>query len=358
LKDPRASFKQVHYIEPYLWIRKNTGIRNFMDRLYILSTYLHLFPPLKGEIIKELSDLKKATILYDALPHYYIKKMEEDNTDPIEMSLDGLFQFTLNIDETEINPGKDSEGNARSRKYTKIKTAIPQKQVGGKGKHQKKSGSKSSIVKGQDVPSCIFCGRKGHTETACHIQAKAMTSAKKETKDRRAQWKKDKAEKSQSFAASASASAYKQGESSEEEEEEEEDDKDKKAFIKSFMASWKTSQKDKKSQKNKRKRSDNDSRKYEQNYPQYFILVALETKGAHIGIPTTEVIGETTVNGSNKPLRIIIDTVKLIPLPQPHLRMCTYAQTYPSAQRATHLKSVLAHVYSVSIQNLNTTTVP
>jgi hypothetical protein len=38
LKDPRGGFKQVRYIERYLWIGKNTGIRNFMDRLDILST--------------------------------------------------------------------------------------------------------------------------------------------------------------------------------------------------------------------------------------------------------------------------------------------------------------------------------
>jgi hypothetical protein len=36
----------------------------------------------------------------------------------------------------------------------------------------------------------------------------------------------------------------------------------------------------------------------------------------------------------------------------------TYAQTNPSAQRVTQLRSVLARVYSVSRQNLNTTTVP
>jgi hypothetical protein len=51
-------------------------------------------------------------------------------------------------------------------------------------------------------------------------------------------------------------------------------------------------------------------------------------------------------------------SAKLLPHPQPHSCTCTYAHTYASAQRATHLKSVLAHVYSVSIQNLNTTTFP
>jgi hypothetical protein len=55
-KDPRARFKQVTYIERFLWIDKNTGIRIFMDRLDILSTYLPLFPPIKGEVLKELID--------------------------------------------------------------------------------------------------------------------------------------------------------------------------------------------------------------------------------------------------------------------------------------------------------------
>jgi hypothetical protein len=106
MKDPRAVFKQVRSIEHYLWIGKNTGVRNFMDSLDIVSTYLPLFPPLKGEVFKELSDRQKATILYDALPYYYIKKMKEANTEPIEMSLEELFQFTLNIEEAAISPEK------------------------------------------------------------------------------------------------------------------------------------------------------------------------------------------------------------------------------------------------------------
>jgi hypothetical protein len=82
-----------------------------MDHLDILSTYLPLFPPFKGEVFKELSDRHKSTILYDALPHHRIKKIKEANTEPIKMSVEELFQFTLNIEEAAINPGKDSEGN-------------------------------------------------------------------------------------------------------------------------------------------------------------------------------------------------------------------------------------------------------
>jgi hypothetical protein len=78
--------------------------------------------------------------------------------------------------------------------------------------------------------------------------------------------------------------------------------------MKSFMASCKSSQKDKKAQKNKRKRSDNDTSESDQNYSTSFKLVALKTKHAKIGVPTTEVIGETTVNDSKKPLLILIDT--------------------------------------------------
>jgi hypothetical protein len=49
------------------------------------------YDSIKGELLKELSDSQKATILYDALPNYYIKKMKEANTEPIKMNLKELF---------------------------------------------------------------------------------------------------------------------------------------------------------------------------------------------------------------------------------------------------------------------------
>jgi hypothetical protein len=57
-------------------------------------------------------------------------------------------------------------------------------------------------------------------------------------------------------------------------------------------------------------------------------------------------------------LQVLRGCVKRCLLPQPHLRTRTYAETNPSAQRATQLRSVIACVCSVSRQNLNTTTVP
>jgi hypothetical protein len=149
---------------------------------------------MEGEVLKGLSDRQEATILYDALPHDYIRKMKEANTEPIKMSIEDLFQFSLNIEEADINPGKDSESNPQNSKEQNAETSIPWKQ-GGKGKNHKKSRGKASILKGQEFPSCEFCGRKGHTKTACRIKQKAMASAKKDTKDKSAQWKKDKTEK-------------------------------------------------------------------------------------------------------------------------------------------------------------------
>jgi hypothetical protein len=180
-------------------------------------------------------------MFYDALLNYYINKMKEANTEPIKMNLEELFQFALNIEEAAINPGKDSEGNPRNSKEQRTDTPIPLKQ-GGKGKNHKKSGGKTSILKGQELPSCDFCGKKGHTETACRIKQKEMASAKKDTKDRITQCKKYKAEKYQAFSAAAASS--KQDDSSSDE-----DDKDKKVFMKSFMASWKSSKKTRKARK-------------------------------------------------------------------------------------------------------------
>jgi hypothetical protein len=57
-------------------------------------------------------------------------------------------------------------------------------------------------------------------------------------------------------------------------------------------------------------------------------------------------------------LQVLRGCVKLLPLPQPPLRARMDAQTNPSAQRATQLRSVLARVYAVARQNQITNTVP
>jgi hypothetical protein len=67
-----------------------------------------------------------------------------------------------------------------------------------------------------------------------------------------------------------------------------------------------------------------------------------------------------TLHQSNS-FQVLRGCVKRLPLPQPHLHTRTYTQTYPSTQRATQLRRVLARAYYVSIQNLkhsSTTTVP
>jgi hypothetical protein len=57
-------------------------------------------------------------------------------------------------------------------------------------------------------------------------------------------------------------------------------------------------------------------------------------------------------------LQVLRGCVKLLPLPQPPVRACIDARTNSSAQRATQLRSVLARVYAVSIQNQSATNVP
>jgi hypothetical protein len=69
---------------------------------------------------------------------------------------------------------------------------------------------------------------------------------------------------------------------------------------------------------------------------------------------------DKTIKGVTNPGGTVTtgECVKLLPLPQPPVRARMDARTNPSAQRATQLRSVLACVYAVSIQNQITTTVP
>jgi hypothetical protein len=57
-------------------------------------------------------------------------------------------------------------------------------------------------------------------------------------------------------------------------------------------------------------------------------------------------------------LQVMRGCVKLLPPPQLSVRARTDTWTNPSAQRVTHLRSVLARVYAVSRQNQINTNVP
>jgi hypothetical protein len=57
-------------------------------------------------------------------------------------------------------------------------------------------------------------------------------------------------------------------------------------------------------------------------------------------------------------LQVLRGFVKLLSLPQPPFAPAQTQWTNPSAQRVTQLRSVLARVYAVSIQNQITTTDP
>jgi hypothetical protein len=72
-----------------------------------------------------------------------------------------------------------------------------------------------------------------------------------------------------------------------------------------FIKSYDKSQ-NKSAGKGKRKLSDsdNDPSDSDSNYSNSYKLLALKPKREKIGISTTEVIGETNVNGKKTPLRI------------------------------------------------------
>jgi hypothetical protein len=119
-------------MEHHLLMGKQTGVRNFMDCIDILSSCLPLFTP---KLMSKLTNTEKAAILYDALPHYCIKKTKE-----AYHRLDELLSYDLNIQESAVNPGTDDEGKSNNSNVKKTETTIPRKQGGGKGKKSKKSG--------------------------------------------------------------------------------------------------------------------------------------------------------------------------------------------------------------------------
>jgi hypothetical protein len=101
LKDSRAGFKQKRYMERNMFIGNQStggGVRDFLDRIDVLSTYLPLFPPILNVPYQELTNQENQLILFDALPKDYIDQMKKANQVPLEMSLEELRSYALNIE--------------------------------------------------------------------------------------------------------------------------------------------------------------------------------------------------------------------------------------------------------------------
>jgi hypothetical protein len=106
LKDPRSGFKQKGDMERNLLIGNHStggGVRDFLDRIDVLSTYLPLFPPILNVTYQDLTNQEKQLMVFDALPLDYIDKMTKANQVPLEMPLEDLGSYALNIEETKVN---------------------------------------------------------------------------------------------------------------------------------------------------------------------------------------------------------------------------------------------------------------
>jgi hypothetical protein len=158
IKDSRAGYKHKSYMERHLFLGK-TGVRNFCDRIDILYTSLPVFPPIHDTRMNKLTNDVKQAMLYDTLPHYYLKNMKEANAVPLGIALDELLSYALHIEEAAVNPGNDNKDNLNNSNNKKTKTTVPKKKGGGK---LKKGGNKP-ILEGQERHTCIFNGKVGHT---------------------------------------------------------------------------------------------------------------------------------------------------------------------------------------------------
>jgi hypothetical protein len=90
LKDPRVGFKQKRYIERNLFIGNHSthgGVRDSLDRIDVVSTYLPLFPPIFNVTYQELTNQEKQLMLFGAPPREYIDQMKKTNQVPSEMPL-------------------------------------------------------------------------------------------------------------------------------------------------------------------------------------------------------------------------------------------------------------------------------
>jgi hypothetical protein len=184
LKDPRAGLKQKLYMECNLFVGNHStggGVRAFLDRIDVLSTYFPFFPPILNVTYQDLANQEKQLMLFDALPKDYIDQMKKANQVPLETPLEELRSYAINIEETKVNEVKNSH-STETKGSSNNNNHPPSQKIGkrnGKGKFKegKNNGQghhASSILDGQSKPVCSFCGNIGHVENTCRAKERAM----------------------------------------------------------------------------------------------------------------------------------------------------------------------------------------
>jgi hypothetical protein len=95
--------------------------------------------------------------------------MKKANQVPLEMPLEELRYYALNIEETKVNEVKNSHSNETKDSSNNNNHPPSQKSVKRNGKGKFKKGKKngqvhhaSSILDGEAKPVCSFCGNIGH----------------------------------------------------------------------------------------------------------------------------------------------------------------------------------------------------
>jgi hypothetical protein len=103
-------------------------------------------------------------MLYDALPNDYIDQMKKANQVPLEMPLEEIRSYALNIEETKVNEVKNSNSTEAKDSSNNNHTPFQNNDKrNGKGKFNKRNKNgqvnhTSSILDGQAKPICSFCG--------------------------------------------------------------------------------------------------------------------------------------------------------------------------------------------------------
>jgi hypothetical protein len=119
------------------------GVSAFLDRNDVLSTYQPLFPPILNVTYQELPNQEKQLMLFDALPKDYIDQIKKANQVPLEMPLEELRSYLLNIEETKVNKVK----NLRSNETMEISNNHPPSQKMERGMEKANSRKEGRMVK-------------------------------------------------------------------------------------------------------------------------------------------------------------------------------------------------------------------
>ena len=155
--------RQKRYMRRYVWLTRDTSLREFLARWTQLNDFLSFFPPFGGEAQK-LHEDEAVEIVYAMIPKCWQSILLTQNFDPVDHTFQELFEELECVELAEqldpSNKSKSNDNDGASNNGSKS------------GKKRKNGNDANAITRKKQKTFCMLHRTNNHATDDCKVLQK------------------------------------------------------------------------------------------------------------------------------------------------------------------------------------------